>query len=79
MPSDTSNPITDFLSAHQKPMTMQEQRRLKEVLRKREAYAKKKQLNWGNNYDARDDDTDTRTNGLLGRSPDADRTDADQP
>jgi hypothetical protein len=28
-------------------MTKQEERRLKEVLRKREAYAKKKQLNWG--------------------------------
>jgi hypothetical protein len=34
------------LSAHQKPTTKQEERRLKEVLRKREAYAKKKQLNW---------------------------------
>ena len=52
-------------------MTTQEERRLKEVLRKREAYAKKKQLNWSNTYDARDK--------LLGRSTDADRTDADQP
>ena len=78
MTSNTANPITDFLSAHQKPLTKQEQSRLKEVLRRREAYAKKKQLNWGNNYDARDDDTDTRT-GLLERSTDADRTDADTP
>jgi len=73
MTSEPPNLIGDFLSAHQKPMTTQEQRRLKEVLRKREAYAKKKQLNWGNNYD-----NDTR-NGLLGRSQDADRTDADAP
>ena len=57
-------------------MTPQEERRLKDVLRKREAYAKKKQLNWGTNYD-----TDTRTNGtgLLSRSQDADREDADKP
>ena len=73
MTSENADPITTFLSAHQKPTTTQEQRRLKEVLRKREAYAKKKQLNWNNNYD-----TDTRT-GLLGRSTDADRTDADTP
>lgn len=73
MTSEPPNPITDFLAAHQKPLTKQEQSRLKEVLRRREAYAKKKQLNWGNNYD-----NDTRT-GLLGRSTDADRPDADQP
>ena len=73
MPSDTSNPITDFLSAHQKPMTMQEQRRLKDVLRKREAYAKKKQLNWGNNYDA-----DTRTAAdVYNRALDLERIERD--
>ena len=57
-------------------MTPQEERRLKDVLRKREAYAKKKQLNWGNNHD-----TDTRTTGtrLLTGSQDAHRTDADKP
>ena len=46
MISDPADPITTFLSAHQKPTTPTEERRLKEVLRKREAYAKKKQLNW---------------------------------
>ena len=46
MISDPADPITTFLSAHQKPTTPMEERRLKEVLRKREAYAKKKQLNW---------------------------------
>ena len=46
MTSDPADPITTFLSAHQKPTTPTEERRLKEVLRKREAYAKKKQLNW---------------------------------
>ena len=73
MTSENADPITTFLSAHQKPTTPTEERRLKEVLRKREAYAKKKQLNWGNNYD-----NDTRT-GLLGRSQDDNRPDADQP
>jgi hypothetical protein len=47
MTSENADPITTFLSEHQKPTTTQEQRRLKEVLRKRETYAKKKQLNWG--------------------------------
>jgi hypothetical protein len=54
-------------------MTMQEQRRLKDVLRKREAYAKKKQLNWGNNYD-----TDTRTAAdVYNRALDLERIERD--
>ena len=73
MTSENADPITTFLSAHQKPTTTQEQRRLKEVLRKREAYAKKKQLNWGNNYD-----TDTRTAAdVYNRALDLERIERD--
>ena len=73
MTSNTANPITDFLAAHQKPLTKQEQSRLKEVLRRREAYAKKKQLNWGNNYDA-----DTRTAAdVYNRALDLERIERD--
>jgi len=73
MTSEPQNPIGDFLSERQKPMTTQEERQLKDVLRKRKAYAKKKQLNWGNNYD-----TDTRTAAdIYNRAFDLERIERD--
>ena len=44
--SDKPNPIGDFLTAHKKPLTKDEESKLKDRIRHRKSYAKKTQLPW---------------------------------
>ena len=66
--TEQSNPITDFLNAHQTPMDPEVARRLKDAMRKRKAYAKKTTNNWREDHEQRET-----------RSPDTDRPTGKQP
>ena len=68
MTSEPDDPITDFLNEHIEPMRQREAQRVKNVLRKRAAYAKKIQGTTN----------DTRTE-LLRRCEDADRENGNTP
>jgi hypothetical protein len=49
MTSDKPDPITNFLQAHKKPLTKEEQAALKAKERKRRVRAQAANLNWKNN------------------------------
>jgi hypothetical protein len=46
MTHDSPDPITSFLQDHSPKLTPEQQRRLNANLKRRERYAKKKNLNW---------------------------------
>jgi hypothetical protein len=58
--SDKPDPITNFLNAHKKPLTKDEEFKLKDRLRHRKSYAKKTQLPWKDGEDAKDMHTGPR-------------------
>ena len=45
-PNPTGTSLQEFLNAHKKPLTEEEQRKLKDRERHRKSYAEKHQWNW---------------------------------
>ena len=57
MTQDLPDPITSFLQDHSPKLTLEQQRQLNANLKRRERYAKKKNLDW-RNHEQRSADSD---------------------